>query len=54
MLIPAAGCVLIVALYLEAFHQALFFLPIPKIDLAEIREYAEIILVMLSAQGIIL
>ncbi len=54
MLIPAAGCVLIVALYLEGIHQALFFLPIPKIDLAEIREYAEIILVMLSAQGIIL
>ncbi len=54
MLIPAAGCVLIVALYLEAIHQALFFLPIPKIDLAEIREYAEIMLVMLSGQGIIL
>ena len=54
MLIPAAGCVLIVALYLEAFHQALFFLPIPKIDLAKIREYAEIILFMMSEQGIIL
>ena len=54
MLIPAAGCVLIVALYLEGIHQALFFLPIPRIDLAEIREYAEIILVMLSEQGIIL
>lgn len=54
MLIPAAGCVLIVALYLEGIHQALFFLPIPKIDLAEIREYAEIILVLMSEQGIIL
>ena len=54
MLIPAAGCVLIVALYLEGIHQALFFLPIPKIDLAEIREYAEFILVLMSEQGIIL
>lgn len=46
LLIPAVGILLILAIYIEGFHQLLFIMPIEKIDINEAREYIEMLSLM--------
>lgn len=48
LLIPALGAILIVAIYIEGSHRLLYCLPIEKLDLKEISEYAGLIALMIE------
>ena len=48
LLIPALGVILIVAIYIEGVHRLLYCLPIEKMDLKEIGEYAGMIALMIE------
>ena len=48
--IPAAGVTLILFLYLEGIHQLLWLLPIPKVDLAQLKEMARTYITMILTE----